>query len=429
MTEVPSGWRRVTLGEVAETALGKMLDKGKSKGYPHVPYLRNVNVQWGRIDTDDVLTMELADDERDRFGVLPGDLLVCEGGEVGRAAIWTHDGGYIAYQKALHRVRPGDNVDVRFLRYMLEYSARAGVLVPLTTGSTIAHLPQQSLRKIPFLLPPLSEQERIVEVLEDYLSRLDAGTDYLDAAAQRLSVIGDALFASADELVGLEPVRLDSLIAEKLSNGRSVPTADSGFPVLRLTAIKNGLIDLEERKIGRWTAEEASPFLVVQDDVLVARGNGSIRLVGRAAMVVDEPDAVAFPDTMIRIRPDRTKVLPEYLSLAWNSRVVRRQIESTARTTAGIYKVSQKDLQKILVPAPDLPVQQTILERMGEHNAAVQRLSRQVEWEQARAGSLRRAILAAAFSGRLTGATSDRERVEELAADIVEAEALEGVLS
>ncbi|MGW7003149.1 restriction endonuclease subunit S [Streptomyces sp. NPDC054933] len=429
MTEVPSGWRRVTLGEVAETALGKMLDKGKSKGYPHVPYLRNVNVQWGRIDTDDVLTMELADDERDRFGVLPGDLLVCEGGEVGRAAIWTHDGGFIAYQKALHRVRPGDNVDARFLRYMLEYSARAGVLVPLTTGSTIAHLPQQSLRKIPFLLPPLSEQERIVEVLEDYLSRLDAGTDYLDAAAQRLSVIGDALFASAGELVGLEPVRLDSLIAEKLSNGRSVPTADSGFPVLRLTAMKNGRIDLEERKIGRWTAEEASPFLVVQDDVLVARGNGSIRLVGRAAMVVDEPDAVAFPDTMIRIRPDRTKVLPEYLSLAWNSRVVRRQIESTARTTAGIYKVSQKDLQKILFPAPGLPAQQTILERMGEHNAAVQRLSRQVEWEQARAGSLRRAILAAAFSGRLTGATSDLERVEELAADIVEAEALEGVLS
>src|ERR1035437_3835889 len=87
MTELPDGWRIAQLGEVADTTLGKMLDRGHARGLPTVPYLRNVNVQWGRIDTHDLLDMELADGDRERFAVQPGDLLVCEGGEIGRAAI------------------------------------------------------------------------------------------------------------------------------------------------------------------------------------------------------------------------------------------------------------------------------------------------------------------------------------------------------
>lgn len=100
MTRLPDGWEWVSLGVVADTALGKMLDRGRSRGLPQVPYLRNVNVQWGRIDTDDLLAMELGDDERARFGVATGDLLVCEGGEIGRCAIWLGSNDYIAYQKA-----------------------------------------------------------------------------------------------------------------------------------------------------------------------------------------------------------------------------------------------------------------------------------------------------------------------------------------
>ena len=98
MTELPDGWKVVPLGEVADTTLGKMLDGGKIRRLPNVPYLRNVNVQWGRIDTDDLLTMELADGDRERFAVQPGDLLVCEGGEIGRAAIWNGRTEYLAFQ-------------------------------------------------------------------------------------------------------------------------------------------------------------------------------------------------------------------------------------------------------------------------------------------------------------------------------------------
>ncbi|MEU0180208.1 restriction endonuclease subunit S [Streptomyces sp. NPDC006207] len=433
MTDLPAGWRTESVNDLARGGLFTDGDWVESKdqdpdGTVRLTQLADVGVGEFR----DRSNRWMREDQAKRLGctfLQPGDVLIARMPDpIGRACLVPENIGRAVTAVDVAILRPArDDLDPRYLMWAINSPHVHECIASLQSGTTRKRVSRKNLATVGIPVPSLTEQERIVEVLEDYLSRLDAGTDYLNVAAQRLSIIGDAMFASAGELVGLEPVRLDSLIAEKLSNGRSVPTADSGFPVLRLTALKNGRIDLGECKIGRWTAEEASPFLVAQDDVLVARGNGSIRLVGRAAMVVDEPDAVAFPDTMIRIRPDHTKVLPEYLSLAWNSRVVRRQIESTARTTAGIYKVSQKDLQKILVPTPDLPAQQTILERMGEHNAAVQRLSRQVEWEQARAGSLRRAILAAAFSGRLTGAP-DAEQVEGAAVTSAEAAVPEGAL-
>lgn len=243
-------WPVRPLGEIAETALGKMLDKGKQKGLPQVPYLRNINVQWGRIDTDDLLTMELADNDRERFAVRPDDLLVCEGGEIGRCAIWHGRADYIAYQKALHRIRPGKSLDVRFLRYLMEHHSLSGTLAGLATGSTIAHLPQQQLRRVPVPHPPLEEQRRIVDILEDHLSRLDAAQSYLKSAESRESVLYGRLLDAALMKVATVMVPFASTLKSGLSNGRSVPTQIGGFPVLRLTALREGRIDLNARKEG-----------------------------------------------------------------------------------------------------------------------------------------------------------------------------------
>ena len=106
MSDLPLGWTWTTLGEIAETSLGKMLDRGKDSGQHSVPYLRNVNVQWGQIDLSDIKAMEIPPAQQELFRLHTGDLLVCEGGEVGRCAIWTGSSEYMAFQKALHRVRP-----------------------------------------------------------------------------------------------------------------------------------------------------------------------------------------------------------------------------------------------------------------------------------------------------------------------------------
>ncbi len=123
---LPAGWRLVTLDQVSSTALGKMLDRMRPKGAVLVPYLRNTNVQWGHIDTSDLLEVDLSEEECARFEVTPGDLLICEGGEIGRAAVWNGATSYVAYQKALHRVRSLGSLDLRYLRYLLEHYAYRG---------------------------------------------------------------------------------------------------------------------------------------------------------------------------------------------------------------------------------------------------------------------------------------------------------------
>ncbi|MFO7591107.1 MAG: hypothetical protein R6X23_09445 [Acidimicrobiia bacterium] len=100
------GWTRAKLGYRYAVELGKMLDAKQNIGGNQYPYLRNQDVQWGRINCTDLPSIKLEADEVARYTVSDGDVPVCEGGDVGRAAIWRGASGEVAYQKALHRLRP-----------------------------------------------------------------------------------------------------------------------------------------------------------------------------------------------------------------------------------------------------------------------------------------------------------------------------------
>jgi len=155
------------LGAIADCQLGKMLDKKRQSGCSKRPYLRNANVRWFEIDTSDVLFMDIGDHEIDRFGVSMGDLLVCEGGEPGRSAIWKGGNGVIGFQKALHRVR-ADRYKVlpEYLNWALWMFAQRGLLSDHITSATIAHLTREKLVNINILIPPIPVQERFARQLE-----------------------------------------------------------------------------------------------------------------------------------------------------------------------------------------------------------------------------------------------------------------------
>jgi type I restriction enzyme S subunit len=179
--------------------------------------------------------------------------------------------------------------------------------------------------------------------------------------------------------------------------------------VLRLTALTSGVVDVTAQKEGDWSAHEAQLFLIHRGDFLVARGSGSLDLVGRGALVTDEPPAVAFPDTMIRVRVDLRILDAEYLRRVWDADIVRLQIRSAARTTAGIYKVNQQTLSQIALPIPPLAEQRRIadeldvqLSRLDQGIAGIRALVGGVTvTADSPVGRLRRSILEAAFTGRL----------------------------
>lgn len=178
-------WPIVPLGEIAEVKLGKMLDKAKHRTGRPLPYLRNINVRWGSVDTTDLLEMNFDDDEMDRFGLRKGDVLVCEGGEPGRAAVWNDSVPNMKYQKAIHRIRFKEPYEPRLLVYLLELLAKSGRLERRFTGSTIKHFTREAIIQLPVPVPPFDEQQRVVAAIERQLSRIDAGLAALQRVASR----------------------------------------------------------------------------------------------------------------------------------------------------------------------------------------------------------------------------------------------------
>ena len=166
-----TSWRQVRLSDVCEIQLGKMLSPKAKTGIRYRNYLRNTNVQWGRFDLGDVAEMDFDEDEEQKFALRSGDLLVCEGGEPGRAAVWQGQINPCFYQKALHRLRPvGDDVDSSFVMYRLWLGATSGEFGESHSKTTIAHLPAVRLAALTIAIPTLREQQRIVGVLNESLA-------------------------------------------------------------------------------------------------------------------------------------------------------------------------------------------------------------------------------------------------------------------
>lgn len=301
-----------------------------------------------------------------------------------------------------------------YLRWYLSAPGFRKWITGAVSGATGSHTRAKArgILEQPIPFPPLEEQRRIVAALEEQLSRLDAADRNLLTGARRIERYLQAALHQATSPYSL--VQLRDVLASGLANGRSVPTRAGGFRVLRLTALSETCVDLQQYKEGDWEESEANPFLVQQGDFLIARGNGSLSLVGRGALVGDVSHPVAYPDTMIRVRLDTEKILPDYLRMVWSSLAVRRQIESQARTTAGIYKVNQKILGGIYFPLPDLQTQHTLCARWSQTEQQTRHLTHTVSITKRRSAMLRRSLLTEAFAGRLAPQGPADEPVEVL---------------
>jgi len=165
---VPESWALLPIYDLFETQLGKMLSQKAKVGDSPKLYLRNKNVQWGRIDTEDLLRMDFSDREAKKFKLRKGDLLVCEGGEVGRAALWNGSITDCYYQKALHRLRPKtDKITNEFMVYWMMFAFLLTNTYGVTgTRTTIAHLPEVKLKPLIVPVPSPDEQAEIIAVID-----------------------------------------------------------------------------------------------------------------------------------------------------------------------------------------------------------------------------------------------------------------------
>ncbi|RBY75970.1 hypothetical protein DQ239_15815 [Blastococcus sp. TF02-09] len=403
MTFLPDGWEERPLGELVDILDGRRVPvnaKERAERPGVVPYY-GATGQVGWIDQslfDEPLVL-LGEDgvqflDRDKAKAY---------GITGPAWVNNH----------AHVLRARDEVmDRRYLVHYLNWVDYSG----LANGTTRLKLTQAAMRRIAVRLPAREEQRRIVDRLEDHLSRLDAGRAYADSARRKNQ---SALAAWCERLVWKRADRtrtIGSLLREPMRNGLSARASQHGTTrVLTLTAVTKNSFSDAFTKLVDVDARKAANVMLASGDILVQRSN-TPELVGSAALYEGPNGWAIYPDLMIRLRCDEAVVMPQYMTLALRSARAQRYFRSRAKGLAGsMPKIDQSTISELKVPLPSLDEQRRSMAVAKELTEQASRLDDAVRKATARAGTLRRALLEAAFSGRLTGRTSDIGIAEELA--------------
>ncbi len=270
-------WKKVKLGDVTDSCLGKMLDQNKNKG-TYKPYLANVNVRWGTFDLENLPMMRFEDDEDERYGLKFGDIVLCEGGEPGRCAIWKNQVENMKIQKALHRIRVHDCLDYRYLFYWFLLAGKTKSFDQYFTGATIKHLPGDKLKTIEIDMPPIETQRRIADILSAYDDLIENNRKQiklLEEAAQRLykEWFVDLRFPGWENTKivdgvpeGWERKLLVDIIEVQYGyafDGSLFNSNGNGMPIARIRNIPSG-------DTADYTAEEAdNQYIIHNGDILV----------------------------------------------------------------------------------------------------------------------------------------------------------------
>jgi len=294
-------WSVKPLADVADFRLGKMLDEKKNRG-DLLPYLANVNVRWGEFELDGLREMRFEHDEMDQYGLRYGDIVMCEGGEPGRCALWKDQVPGMMIQKALHRIRPHEYLHSSFLYYSFLHLGRRGAFAPLFTGATIKHLPREKLAKVEIAFPSLDAQRSIADSLSAY-------DDLIENNRRRMTLLEEAARQLYREwfvrlrFPGHEHTRVTNGVPEgwerctfadacsSLEDGDWIETKDQGGDDYRLLQISNiGINEFVETGNFRYVTEQTFKRLncreLLPGHILIAR---MPKPIGRAWLVTEMP--------------------------------------------------------------------------------------------------------------------------------------------
>ena len=435
--EIPGHWEVAPVYSRYEVALGKMLDAKRIKGDSGGRYLRNVDVQWDAVNTENLPEMDFAPGEHDRYLLRPGDMLVCEGGEVGRTAIWRGELDECFYQKALHRVRPLSRQEApRYFYYVMYAWAKGGVFAAGANANTIDHLTAVQLRHYRFAFPPSREQCAIAAFLDRETARIDA----LAAKNERLiellqekrtalitRAVTKGLPAEAAAEAGLDPnVPMKDSGVEWL---RKIPArwemhrirhvvswieqgwspdcenrqADSDeWGVLKAGCVNRGLFVESEHKALSTTHRPMPDLEVREGDLLMSRASGSRELVGSVAVVPKCRPQLLLCDKVFRLHLREERATSAFLAYAMNSHIARWQIEVVLSGGGGLANnIAQDVVKDILLALPAKDEQHAVAAYLDCETAKIDALVAKVRDAIDRLKEYRIALISAAVTGRI----------------------------
>jgi len=396
--KLPEGWEEKKLGDISEHVLGKMLDKNKNRGTLQ-PYLRNINVRWFSFDLSDLLEMRFLEDEKNRYSAVKGDVLVCEGGYPGRAAIWQDDNP-IYFQKAIHRIRFYPCCSNRWFLYYLLSLDLNGSLENHFTGTGIRHLTGESLNEILIPLPSSPEQKRIVGILDEAFAAIGKARENAEKNLANTREVFESylarLFGNPEN--DWEEKQICE-IGAVYDGPHATPSTTSEGPIfLGIGSLVDGVVDLSETRhisesdFNKWT-RRVKPKA---NDIVFSY---ETRL-GQAA-IIPEGIECCLGRRMGLVRCDEKKIIPKYFLCLYLSRPFQEYLNSRIVKGATVDRISIKDFPYFSMSIPPLPEQRRIVAELDALSAETAKLEAVYRKKIADLDELKKSILEKAFRGEL----------------------------
>ena len=302
---------------------------------------------------------------------------------------------------------PGSDVDARWVAWGLRNREQALLKQCRKAGTTVASIETKRLLAHELPVPPLDEQRRIVEILEDHLSRLDVAEAGIATAQRRLKALHKSVLLELIPDVSDYPADWQSSTVERAGNvglGRQRhPDWHVGpnmKPYLRVANVFEDRVDTRSVYEMHWPGDTFDRFRLVPGDVLLNEGQ-TPELLGRPALYRGQPAEVAFTNSLLRFQAHQG-VQPEFALLVFRRHMHAGRFTRESRITTNIAHLSAARLKPIEFPIPPVHVQQELVNRADEQLSALSRLEAETAAAMARSAGLRRALLGAAFSGQLS---------------------------
>ena len=442
LDKVPEHWELPSVKQCYEVQLGKMLQPNRlSEDDREIPYLKALHVQWFAVNLTPPSTMWANPRDIEQFSIKEGDLLVCEGGEGGRAGIVKSDLPGHIIQNALHRVRPTDGSLNEYLLYALFVVSSIGWLNAVNNKATIAHFTREKLAALRIPLPPLQEQRAIVR----YLDYVDRRVRRYVGAKRRLialleeekqAVVNRAVTRGLDPNVRLKPSGVEWLgdvpehwevvqlgrigIFSKGSGGTKEDEVPEGILCVRYGDLYTTHKYFVNQARSFVSIENASAYTpIARGDVLFPTSGETIEEIGKSAVNLMHPPVVCGGDLII-FRPT-ISIEPKFAGYALDCHVAQTQKSLMGRgiTIMHIYSAQLKYLWFLL---PPLPEQQSIVRQIDQEtariDAAIARARHQIELVQ----EYRNRLIADVVTGKL----DVREAAAQLPEEAEEDEPIDG---
>lgn len=411
--ELPEGWEYVALGNLGDWGTGGTPSKSRQEYWTNgtVPWVSPKDMKTSHIGTAQDFISETAAKTAAKLVPSGTVLFVVRGMILAHTfpvALTTRE---VAFNQDMRSIVPAPGVYGPYLLRVLQHEAMDILhAVKEATHGTL-RLESDTLQPWPIPVPPVPEQRRIVDKVEALLAEVNRTKGRLERVRAilkrfRQSVLA-VVCAEGDE------VNLGDILADiKYGTAAKCHPEARGTPVLRIPNVVGGTIRRDDLKYAELAANEREALRLVPGDLLMVRSNGSPSLVGRAAMATGEEAGDAYAGYLMRLRPKRGMVFPEYLHLALQTYEVRVQIELPLRSTSGVNNINGDEVRALRVRLPSLEAQRAAVKTAQLQLGMGEAIERWVEAAASRVGALPQSILSKAFSGELVPTEAELARAE-----------------